>query len=182
MGDTGDQPAERRELFRLDQRGLGFTQMFQRRLGNLPRPPHLLLAALALGDFFRGHVDGDDFAAGRPQRMPVGDPGALLRLVGALPGDLDPGDRLAGFHDRADDLFHRAGQSGDTVADRAPEMVLDGDAAYFGEALIDLKVAAIRRQAGKPDRRRVIDELQRRLWKQDNFGSRSGLAAHSLCQ
>lgn len=61
-------------------------------------------------------------------------------------------------------------------------MILDGDAAYFGEALIDLKVATIRRQAGKPYGRRVVDELQRRLWKQKNFGFRCGLVACALRQ
>jgi hypothetical protein len=42
-------------------------------------------------------------------------------------------------------------------------MILDRDAADFREALIDLKIAAVRRQASEPDRRRIVDELQRRL-------------------
>jgi len=51
-------------------------------------------------------------------------------------------------------------------------MVLDRDAADFGETLVDLQVTTVRRQASKPDRRRVIDELQRRLRKQQDFGPR----------
>ena len=147
-----------------------------------PRAPHLLLAALALGDLFRRDIDGDDLAARRPERMPIGDPGPFFRLVGALPGHLDPGDRLTGYHDRANNLFHRVGQSRHAVPDRPPEMIFDGDAAYLGETLIDLKIAAIRRQAGKPDRRRVVDELQRRLRKQQHSGFRCGLAAGAFCQ
>jgi hypothetical protein len=45
-------------------------------------------------------------------------------------------------------------------------MIFDRDAAYLRQALVDLEVSAIQRQAGKTDRRRVIDELQRRLRKQ----------------
>ena len=149
MRDAGDQPAERSELLRLDQRGLGFAQIFQRLLGRLPRAPHLLLAALSVGDLLGGHVDGDDLAARRPQRMPIGDPGSLLRLVGALAGHLDAGDRLAGLHDRADDLLDRVGKRRHAIPDRSPEMILDRDAAYFGETLVDLQVTAVRRQAGQ---------------------------------
>jgi hypothetical protein len=50
----------------------------------------------------------------------------------------------------------------------------------FGEALIDLKIAAIRRHACKTDRRGIIDELQRRLRKQQHFGLH-GLAAIAQC-
>jgi hypothetical protein len=39
-------------------------------------------------------------------------------------------------------------------------MVLDGDAAYFSEALVDLQVAAVGRKAGEADRRRIVDQLQ----------------------
>jgi hypothetical protein len=75
----------------------------------------------------------------------------------ALTGDLDPRDRLTGFHDRADDLLNRVGQCRHTIPNRAPEMVFNRDPAYFGQALVDLQIAAIKRQAGEPDRRRIID-------------------------
>src|SRR6267378_2362746 len=39
-------------------------------------------------------------------------------------------------------------------------MILDGDAAYFCEALVDLQIAAVGRKASKADRRRVVDQLQ----------------------
>jgi hypothetical protein len=42
-------------------------------------------------------------------------------------------------------------------------MILDGNAADVGQALVDLKVAAVRRQERKADRRGVIDQLQCRL-------------------
>jgi hypothetical protein len=58
-------------------------------------------------------------------------------------------------------------------------MVLDGDPACFGKTLIDLKVAAIGRKAAQSDRRRVIDELQRRLQKQEDFRFRCGLTARA---
>jgi hypothetical protein len=47
-----------------------------------------------------------------------------------------------------------------------PEVSLDRDAAYLGEALVDLQVPTVGREESEADRRGVIDELQRRLlWK-----------------
>jgi hypothetical protein len=52
-------------------------------------------------------------------------------------------------------------------------MILDGDAAYLGEALVDVQVAAIRRKNGKADRRRIIDQTQGRLlWNRHADGRR----------
>jgi hypothetical protein len=42
-------------------------------------------------------------------------------------------------------------------------MILDRDAAYLGQTLIDLEIPAIGRQERKPDRRRVTNQLQRWL-------------------
>jgi hypothetical protein len=42
-------------------------------------------------------------------------------------------------------------------------MILDRDAANFGEPLVDLKVAAVGRQERKTNRSRVVNESQRRL-------------------
>ena len=48
---------------------------------------------------------------------------------------------------------------------RAAQMVFDRNAANVGQALVDLQIAAIGRKEGQPDRRGVVDELQRRLRK-----------------
>jgi hypothetical protein len=93
----------------------------------------------------------------------VCDPEAFLDLIGALADDLDVGHRLAGLHDRADDRLHRRRQRWHAVADRAPEMPLDRNPADLGEPLIDLQIAAIRREKCETDRRGVIDQLQRWL-------------------
>ena len=121
------------------------------------------LGALALGDLFRRHVDPDDVAGRTAQRMPIGDPESFLAAVGTLTRNLDAGHRLAGRHDRIDDGFHRVGERWHAIAHRAADVILDRDAADFGEALIDLQVAAVGRQAREADRRRIIDELQGRL-------------------
>ena len=119
--------------------------------------------ALALGDLFRRHVDADDLAARTVHRMPIGNPETFLDLIGALTRDLDAGHRFAGLHDRADDAFDRLGQRRHAVAHRAAQMILHRDAADFGEALVDLQIAAVGRQEREADRRRVIDRLQGRL-------------------
>ena len=92
--------------------------------------------------------------------MPIRDPRAFVGLIGALAGDLDAGNRLAGLHDRPDDVFDRVRQSRYAFANRAPQMVLNGDAAYFSEAMIDLQIAAVGREASETDRRRVVYQLQ----------------------
>jgi hypothetical protein len=92
--------------------------------------------------------------------MPVGDPKPFGRLVGALGGNLDANHGIAGIHDGADDTLDRVGQGGHAVPDRASEMALDGDTAYLGEALVDLQIAAIGREASQPDRCRIVDKLQ----------------------
>ena len=128
------------------------------------------LGALALGDLFGGDVDADDLAVAVAMRMPVGDPEALVGLVGALAGDLDAGDGIAGAHDRGHDAFDRIRQRRHAVPHIAPEMILDRDAADFGEALVDLEVAAVGREEGQADRRGVVDQLQGRLLRiEDGF-------------
>jgi hypothetical protein len=42
-------------------------------------------------------------------------------------------------------------------------MILDRDAADVGEALVDLEVAAVGGQEGQPNRRGIVDQLQRWL-------------------
>jgi hypothetical protein len=42
------------------------------------------------------------------------------------------------------------------AAHRASQMILDGDTAYFGRALIDLEIAAIGGEASETDRRGVV--------------------------
>ncbi|MGB8606539.1 MAG: hypothetical protein WCE28_15990 [Bradyrhizobium sp.] len=51
-------------------------------------------------------------------------------------------------------------------------MILDGDAAYLGQALVDLQIAAIGREASETDRRRVVDQLQGRLLRKQHHGRR----------
>ena len=119
--------------------------------------------ALALGDLLRGNVDADDLSRGVAMRMPVGDPEPLVGLIGALTGHLDAGHGIAGSHDRLHDAFDSVGQRRYAVPDRAAQMILDGYSAYFGQALIDLDVTAIRREESQTDRRGIVDQLQRRL-------------------
>ena len=47
-------------------------------------------------------------------------------------------------------------------------MVLNGDPAYLGEALIDLQIAAVGREASEADRRSIIDQLQGRLLRKQH--------------
>jgi hypothetical protein len=42
-------------------------------------------------------------------------------------------------------------------------MVLDRDTADLGQALVDLQIAAIRREESNADRRSIVDQLQGRL-------------------
>ena len=95
--------------------------------------------------------------------MPIGHPPALFGLIGALAGNLDAGHRIARVHDRADNVFDRVCQTGHAVSYRTSQMVFNRNAAYFGKALVDLQIAAVRRKNGQPYRRRIIDQLQRRL-------------------
>jgi hypothetical protein len=44
-------------------------------------------------------------------------------------------------------------------------MIFDRDAAYLGQALVDLQIAAVGREEGKADRRGIVDQLQGRLRK-----------------
>ena len=119
--------------------------------------------------FRRGDVDANDVAIWPALRMPVGDPESFLGLIGALAGDLDAGHGIAGLHDRAHDTLDRRGQCRNAFPDRAPQMILNRDAANFREALIDLQIAAVGRKERKADRRRVVDQLQRRLLRKLYF-------------
>src|SRR5258706_5637992 len=92
--------------------------------------------------------------------MPIGDPNPSLGLIGALAGNLDANHWIARIYDGADDAFDCIGHSRYAVPDRAPQMVLNGDAAYLGEALVDLQIAAVGRETSQPDRRRIINKLQ----------------------
>src|SRR5216684_5929895 len=95
--------------------------------------------------------------------MPIGDPKPFVSLIGALTRNLDARHRFAGLHDRADDAFDRLGQRRYALPNRASQMILHGDAAYLCEALVDLQITAVGREASKADRRRVVDKLQGRL-------------------
>src|SRR4249919_2646195 len=123
----------------------------------------MLLRALALGYLLSHDVDRDDFAGWSAQRMPIRDPRALVGLTGSLAGDLDAGHRLAGLHDRPDNAFDRFRQSRYAFSNRATQMVLNGDAAYFSKPLIDAQITAVWREASETDRRRLVYQLQGRL-------------------
>src|SRR5271156_1293368 len=123
------------------------------------------LRALALGDFFGRDVDSDNFAFSIAQRVPIGDPPAFFGSVRALATDLNASYRLASTHDRTDNAFDRIGQSRYTVANRASQVILDGNAAYVGKALVDLQVTAVGRKDGEADRCGVVDQLQGRPLK-----------------
>lgn len=133
--------------------------MPQRGFSGVPRVANFLLGTLAFGDLFGGHIDRDDLAACCTQRMPISHPEAFNELVRALTGHLYSDDRFAAFHDRADDLLDGVRELGHAVPHETPEMIFDRYAADLGQTLVDLQVATVRRQAGKPDRRRVVDQL-----------------------
>ena len=129
-------------------------------------------SARSFGDLFGRDVDADDLAVIVAVGMPIGDPETLVGLVGALARDLNAGDGIAGAHDRGHDAFDRVRQRRHAVSHIAPEMVLDGDAADIGQALVDLEVAAVGGQEGKADRRGVIDQLQGRLLRTNGLRKR----------
>jgi hypothetical protein len=91
-------------------------------------------------------------------------------LVRALASNLDARHRLAGIHDRADDDLNRIGKSRHAVSNRAPEMVLDGYSADLGKTLVDLQIAADGREAGEANWRRVVDQLQGGLLREQHDG------------
>jgi len=159
MGNARHHAAECGEFFGLNQRILGLAQMSQGGLRRVAGIAYLPLSPLALGDLFGGDIDRNDLAAWRAQRMPIGHPVAFLDLVGALSGHFDPGHRLARFHDRAYDRFDGICQRRHAVPDKAANMIFYRDAADLGEALVDLQVAAIRREASEPDRGSVVNQL-----------------------
>ena len=172
MRDTSHHPAEGCEFFGLDQRFLGLPQMPQGCLRCVAGVPNLPLSALAFGDLFSGDVDRNDLAAWRAQRMPICHPVPLLDLVGALAGYLDPDHRLAGFHDRTYDRFDGIRQRRHAIPDEAAKMIFHRNPANLGEAMVDLQIPAVGGQAGEPDRRGVIDQLQGGLLrKQYHLGS-----------
>src|SRR5262249_9486472 len=106
--------------------------------------------------------------------MPAGQPATIgAELVDALAADFDPRDRLSGRQDRLNDLFDMIGEIGHDVAHRSPDMVGDRNSAHFGQTLIDLQVAAIRRNACEPDRGSIVDQL-----KIGKRCARSGAAVH----
>ena len=98
----------------------------------------LLLGPLALGDLLGGNIDGNDLATRRTQRVPIGNPGTLLDLIGALACDFNPYDRFTRFHDRPNDLLDRICQCRHAVSDKAAKMILNRNAADLGETLVDL--------------------------------------------
>ena len=118
----------------------------------------------------------------------VGDPdslrlGSLLGgLVSALPGNLDAVDRFSGFHDGPNDLLDGISESRHAIPDGAAQVVFNRDPAYLGEPFVDLQIAAVRREACEPDRRGIVDELQRGLRKQHRAGARHGCWTGGLRQ
>jgi hypothetical protein len=71
--------------------------------------PECCFGALAFGNLLGCDIDTHNLAIRTPDRVPVGDPRAVLDLISALPGHLDPGHRFASRHDGADDRFDRFG-------------------------------------------------------------------------
>ena len=149
---------------------LGAAQMLQRRFSCiLGLSEFLLLAeqcglcALALRYFFRRNVDAHDIARRPSQRMPIGYPISILVPIGALSGDLDAGHGFSSLHDRTDDLLDRCRERRHTFANRTTQMALNRDAADFGEALVDMQIATIRRKECEADRRCIVNQLQSRL-------------------
>jgi hypothetical protein len=51
-------------------------------------------------------------------------------------------------------------------------MILDGYAAYVGKTLLDLEIAAVGREAGEANRRRVVDQLHGGLLRKQHHGRR----------
>jgi hypothetical protein len=105
-------------------------------------------------------------------RCPWRTPKPFVGLVSALTGDLDANYRVTGIHDRAYDAFDRIGQRRHAVPNRTSQMILHRDAAYLGEALVDLQVATVGREASEADRRHIVDQLQGGLLRKQHDGRR----------
>src|SRR4051794_4811372 len=168
MSDARHHSAERGKLLGFDQRFLGFPKTLQRSFSRVLGARHFLLDPLALGNFLGGDIDGDDLAAGRAKGMPIGDPETLLGLVDALAGHFDADDRFAGFNDGPYDSFDGVGESRDAVPYKTPEMILNGDTAYLGKALIYPQVATIRRETCEPNGSGIVNKLKRRLMRKQH--------------
>jgi hypothetical protein len=142
---------------RLDPLLEGLVQVPQRLLGRDP----LLLRALAIGNFLGNHIYARNGAIRAPYRMPAGEPEPLrIGSVRPLPVDLDAGDGLARAQDALDDALDLIGDLRERLAHGASDMIGDRNSADFSQTLVDLKVAAVRRQECKADRGGVVDQTK----------------------
>ena len=78
----------------------------------------------------RCDIDSYDFAVAAAQRMPIGDPQALIDLIGPLARDLYSRDRFSADDNRAHDRFDRVSQARNTLANGAAQMTFNRDATY----------------------------------------------------
>src|SRR6202008_1536835 len=69
---------------------------------------------------------------------------------------------------RSHDLLNGVGKGRDAIAYKASEMILDRNAANFGEVLVDAQVAAIRRETDQANRGGIVNELKRRLMRKQH--------------
>ena len=134
----------------LDELSVGGRRPDQRRGCQHQRPVALLaghqrgLCTFALGDFLGRNVDAENVAARVLQRIPVRQPAPVgADSIRALSADLDVRHRLALGDDGLHELLHLAGDIRHHFADGVAEMILHRNSAYVGQALVDLKVAAI---------------------------------------
>jgi hypothetical protein len=87
-------------------------------------------------------------------------------LISALAGDLDADHGVASVHDRIDDSLDGVSQGRHAVPNGTAQMILNRDAAYLSETLIDLQIAAVGRKESETDWRGIVDQLQGwLLWK-----------------
>src|ERR1700738_1431910 len=103
--------------------------------------PKCRFDAFAFGNLFGCDVDSHNLAIWTPYRMPVRNPRAMFVLITALPCYLDPGHRLAACHDGPNDRFDRFGQCRYALSHRSSQMPFNGNAANFGEMLVNLQIA-----------------------------------------
>ena len=83
-----------------------------------------------------------------------------IELVRPLPANFDAGDRLAGAHDGFDDFFDLICNLRNSFANRASDVIGDGNTADLRQPLVDLHVAAIGRKKREADRSGVVDQLE----------------------
>ena len=133
-------------------------------LGALARRPLRLQQRRAIGDLGDDRPHSDDLTLGAlADRVPTAHPGLHdAATTRRLAGDLHARDRPSRLQDGADGVLDDRGHARDELADRAPDVLLDGDPVEARQLAVhadETQVGAVERE---PDRRRLEDRVQER--------------------